>query len=84
MGRLIGLTRVHTFVAVGTANVIVCFLYASFSDRIRRWVSTHELTMLEKIAGLLAVVVVFFALFKWLGSLGSKPVKAHATQPPAP
>jgi uncharacterized membrane protein len=81
VGRLVGLSRVRTFLSVTIANALVCLLYAWFSTGIREWVKDHEPSPLQKIAGLLVVALLFWGLVTWVRSLSRGPRPALPTQP---
>jgi hypothetical protein len=83
VGRLVGLTRMRAFLSVTIANFLVGLLYTSFSGGIRDWVKHHEITPLEKIGGLLLVVVLFAAILKWLNSLGARTPSSESGAPPS-
>jgi uncharacterized membrane protein len=84
VGRLVGLTRVRAFLSVSIANLLVGLLYTSFSGGIRDWMKDHEITPLEKIAGLVVVVVLFALILRWLSSLAARtPTGEGGGAPPA-
>lgn len=78
MGRLIGLTRRATFVAVMVAGLAVTALYGWFGNALQRFGERHALTLPVKIAGALAFVVLVVAVGRLLARAGRQ------TAPPAP
>ena len=75
VGRLVGLSRWHSFVATLLASAVAAGIYGVFGDRLHAWANEHEISMPVRIAGLVGLFVVIWALYRWIS-------RAYRATPP--
>jgi uncharacterized membrane protein len=82
VGHIAGLGRLRTFAAVTVANGLVCVLYAWFADALRTVLREHEVTLVERIAGLVILLALLWLLFRFLKrQMGAPGGRAPAPAP---
>ncbi len=69
VGRLVGLSRIRCFLAVGIAGALVCLGYAWFGVEIDSWAKAHAVSVPVRIASVVASLVCVWLLLKWAGHL---------------
>jgi hypothetical protein len=67
VGRIIGLSRLGTFVSVSVGGILVCLAYGWFGASLLRFGERHQLSMPVKVAGALAFLLVLTAIGRVLG-----------------
>ncbi len=77
MGRLAGLSRTASFLAVGLGGVVVCLLYGWGGESFRRFADEHRLGLPVKIAVAALFLTVLALIGRWLARQG------RASEPPA-
>lgn len=80
MGRLVGLSRTASFLAVGLGGVLVCMLYGYFGERLRVFGEAHQLPLAVKVAGALVFVVLLSLLGRWLAGQGRREAQVEAEE----
>lgn len=69
MGRIIGISKFASFMAVSCAGVIVCYAYASAASRLEPLI-LHAPVWIKVVVGLLSLVLIYFMiklLFRLMG-----------------
>ena len=80
VGRLIGLSRVRSFLVSTLASAAAAMIYGAFGDRLRAWANAHSLSTPVRVAGLLVLLGIAWALWKWVSRMyrGSGPAEASS------
>ena len=67
VGRLVGLSRWGSFIAVAIGGSLVCFVYGWFGESLVRFGDAHRLTTVEKVGAAAVFLVVLAVIGKWIG-----------------
>jgi uncharacterized membrane protein len=78
IGRLVGLSRLRSFVTVSIAGLIVCVAYGWFGRRVETWADENEIPIPVRLAVALAFLGLIWLVGRWIARRG-EPAKPPST-----
>jgi uncharacterized membrane protein len=77
VGRIAGLSRVATLVAVLVANAVVCGIYFFGADALARWTERHQISLVERLGAFLGFAVVMIWIMRRLFGPNKRPAPSE-------